>query len=1686
MPYNPPIGEETTDYTITANGQEVNVKKWNDVYIARMALNGSATFNVTYKENINEFRVSPKGYNINATAAGRNLNFTVSGPQHLVIDINNPLRQNYWNAEGRFSLYLLIDPIETNPPSLSDATVINVLDYGADPTGSANSTTNIENAASNVPSGGTLYFPTGSYRTSTARINKSNITIYLEPDAYIFKPGGHNALTLNNNDNVTIKGRGYIEAAGHSVSLRFFNDLFIEDTFFINTSPSGGALVTYYVDNATLRNVKVLTNKSGPTKYRDGIQVHNGSDWLIENSFISSADDAIVLKASDYQGPPETMNNITIRNNVIWTQVRNMVGTESYENVSNVTWDNNQTLYGTQEFYARTANTNYTNMVVRNARYENVNRRFFVVGPTFQDAYTGFKGNIDITVENMVVDVIWPDSSNHEGLIIVGDTGSDVNVNFINLCVAGQAIGSLADLTALGLNNMVVENADVTFTVNDGVNCDPVTLPPAPGDFVSLPRSGIGETLFGDVILEPIADTFSDSRFPTGLRGNGELGLQQSVAAQSTINDRTAYFKFDLSTLEDLSINKATFRYKIVDSRWAGSIFSHSFHSVEDTTWEERGSNRVTYNDPPEFSDSLLAEVGAVSRDQIVEVDLTSYIARNAGEVVAFALDNETVDWLSIYSRSSDFSPELEIEYSTVPLSEIEYSPTGYVLPTRIEAEDYNEGGSNQAYFDTTSGNEGNAYRDDDVDIQITNDNRGFYNVGWIRPNEWLAYDIYSPSTANYDLTLRVSGLGFGERNIGLVLNGSRIADLTFNNTGTFRTWEDIEFENIQIPFGSHELRLEFDDGSHNINYIQFDLNQPLGRPSLTPTPADFTDELPAGIGTRILPNNPPACTRYVSNNGSNGNTGISIETAWNSIGYAINNTGSGDVICVEDGTYFENINLRNKSNMTIRALDEATPRPSLDGNNYTLPATDTLFCTTLSRDNNGGRCPPANNVDSWIRGWTGTIDVTNSNNINIYGFEVTRTTSRGVRATDSSNVRFYGLDVNNNRNSGVQFHNTSESSLEESMVWENANYARYSRRGSELNWPVITAALEGSNNIDFIDNIIFRNWGEGLVAGRDTTNINLFGNEIFDNYALQIYAHRSQNVVIDTNKIYHTGDPTFFRGDNPSACLSINNEYNFINSLLVDNHLIKNNLISGCNNLITFGAGNAGRDIGSNNVRIYNNTLVNSAEEAIEMNGTQHRNIEFINNIIYEEDQAIAVTTRSGRDFVTWRNNIWSKDPGVQISNDNPIVTDPLLINPNEISFPFSIGEAKFILGLSSPAIGAGETLSEVTVDHIGSPREPLNDIGAFQGGIVFRGAPAPTGTPTPSSTPTPIIVPSGTPTPISTATPTPTPSFAPTTIPTPTPTPSFIPTPTPTPTAIPNYRIEAEDYDEGGQRVGYFDLTTGNSGGAYRNDDVDIEVTTDVEGVFNITDISSSEWVGYTISGLQAGTYDMNFRLAGDGFGVGSINVYINDDFVGNLGFTNTFGGQNWDTYTLRNLTLPSSVGSSTRIQLEFALGNFNLNYIDLVNINTNPNAVLNANTGYKVFEYSFEQADQTFNRFKTTNQKSNTGKNAAKMTTNTKITQKTAPTAITVVPNKTYYSEIAINNADFDGNVELRMNFWDENLNYISGSGSRKSNKSSTWQKAFVAAQTPKNTKFISLEVIATGVGDVFIDDLKLLFN
>ena len=138
---------------------------------------------------------------------------------------------------------------------------------------------------------------------------------------------------------------------------------------------------------------------------------------------------------------------------------------------------------------------------------------------------------------------------------------------------------------------------------------------------------------------------------------------------------------------------------------------------------------------------------------------------------------------------------------------------------------------------------------------------------------------------------------------------------------------------------------------------------------------------------------------------------------------------------------------------------------------------------------------------------------------------------------------------------------------------------------------------------------------------------------------------------------------------------------------------------------------------------------------------------------------------------------------------------------------------------------------------------------------------------------------------------------------------------------------KVEMEEYDVGGQGVTYNDLTTGNAGGDFRNDDVDVELSGDNDGSHNVGWMEAGEWMEYTVNVAASGTYEFEFRVASTGT-AGSFHVEFNGtDVTGSVSVPNTGDWQVYETITVSNVTL--SAGEQTmRFAVETA--GFNINHV------------------------------------------------------------------------------------------------------------------------------------------------------------
>jgi hypothetical protein len=153
----------------------------------------------------------------------------------------------------------------------------------------------------------------------------------------------------------------------------------------------------------------------------------------------------------------------------------------------------------------------------------------------------------------------------------------------------------------------------------------------------------------------------------------------------------------------------------------------------------------------------------------------------------------------------------IDVVAPQAPPASTPFTGAPIALPGRLEAENYDTGGEGFAYHDTTAGNSGSVYRSDDVDIRVTTDSDGGYNVKSVRAGEWLAYSVTLAGAGTYAVDLRVASSGSGGT-VHLTLDGTDVTGpIALPDTGGWNTWKTVTKTGVAFTGGSHVLKLVVD-----------------------------------------------------------------------------------------------------------------------------------------------------------------------------------------------------------------------------------------------------------------------------------------------------------------------------------------------------------------------------------------------------------------------------------------------------------------------------------------------------------------------------------------------------------------------------------------------------------------------------------------------------------------------------------------------------------------------------------------------------------------------------------------------------------------------------------------------------------------------------------------------------------
>ena len=305
-------------------------------------ISGSAYVSVKIAGIIKKVNILPSSLNIHPRIKNNQLIFKISSLQNLTIEINGEVVK---------SLHLFANPIEVNKPSPKDP---NVIFYGP----GIHTITSLV-----VGDNKTLYLAGGAILRATIGKDEKFTT---EPSGLKNYPPS----IILAGKNIKLTGRGIIDAGEcptHSRNMLIvFSGKNVTIEGIILRNSSGWTVPVRQSDQVTINNIKILGYRANT----DGIDICNSRNVLVQNCFVRTNDDLIVVKSWEKQG---ATNGIVVKHCVLWNQLAHAlsIGAELRENVSDVLFTDCDIIHDQgREWSLRVFHTDAS--VISNIRFNNI------------------------------------------------------------------------------------------------------------------------------------------------------------------------------------------------------------------------------------------------------------------------------------------------------------------------------------------------------------------------------------------------------------------------------------------------------------------------------------------------------------------------------------------------------------------------------------------------------------------------------------------------------------------------------------------------------------------------------------------------------------------------------------------------------------------------------------------------------------------------------------------------------------------------------------------------------------------------------------------------------------------------------------------------------------------------------------------------------------------------------------------------------------------------------------------------------------------------------------------------------------------------------------------------------------------------------------------------------------------
>ena len=254
-------------------------------------------------------------------------------------------------------------------------------------------------------------------------------------------------------------------------------------------------------------------------------------------------------------------------------------------------------------------------------------------------------------------------------------------------------------------------------------------------------------------------------------------------AASQALSGSKVYLRIDF----DLPIDRGT---------------AYFYYSTDGNTWTKIGSEvKLNYD--------LHMFVG-------VRWGLFNFATKTAGGYADF-------DWFKV---GTDYKDEIYLGAAQDTTPPTPYGDVAAKIPGKVEAENYDVGKPNRAYYDNDGDNQGKAYREDAVDIvQLdTADKSKGYAIGYTGEGEWMRYTVNFAETGTYEVKVNMATPS-ENAGVKLYIDGKAVTDEIIakqNGENDWSTYSAVSAKTKEIEKGEHALKVEIVGNNVNVDWLEF------------------------------------------------------------------------------------------------------------------------------------------------------------------------------------------------------------------------------------------------------------------------------------------------------------------------------------------------------------------------------------------------------------------------------------------------------------------------------------------------------------------------------------------------------------------------------------------------------------------------------------------------------------------------------------------------------------------------------------------------------------------------------------------------------------------------------------------------------------------------------------------------